>query len=96
MKVRLLKDKQVNDQPAKAGWVFGVDEPTGKAWIAAGEAVQVQEETRALKYAENAPVMVVCVDPGSDAPQEKGALAIDLPDIKPGDLIEIPILSPRK
>ena len=96
MKVRLLKPKQINGKTANAGWVFGVDEPTGNAWIAAGEAVAVQEESRALKYAETAPVMVVCVDPGSETPQEKGALAIDLPEQKPGGLIDIPIISPRK
>lgn len=96
MKVRLIKEKEVNGELAQPGWVYGVDEPTANAWIAAGEAVAVQEESRALKYAETAPVMVVCVDPGSDAPAEKGALAIDLPGAEPKGFTDIPILSPRK
>lgn len=61
MKIRLKKDKTINGKQAKAGWVFGVDEPTGNAWIAAGDAEHVVEEARALKYAPTAPVLVECV-----------------------------------
>lgn len=95
MKVRLIKQKEINGEMGQPGWVYGVDEPTAKAWIDAGEAVAVQEEARALKYAETVPVMVVCVDPNDDAPQEKGALAVDLPGLKSGGA-DIPIISPRK
>lgn len=96
MKVRLKVQKEINGKLWQPGWVTGVDEPTAKAWIAAGEAVAVQEESRALKYPETAPVMVVCVDPGSEAPVEKGALAVDLPGKKSTGFTDIPILSPRK
>lgn len=77
MKVRLIKDKEINGELAKSGWVYGVDEPTAQAWIAAGEAVAVVDEARALRYAENMPVMLECVIPDApslpqDAPAFKG------------------------
>ena len=70
MKVRLKVQKEINGELALPGWVFGVDEPTGWAWIAAGEAEQVADEVRSLKYAPTAPLMTVCVDPADAAPAE--------------------------
>lgn len=75
MKVRLIKDKEINGELAKSGWVYGVDEPTAQAWIAAGDAVAVVEEARALRYAESAPVMLECVVPDAPPiPEEPPAL----------------------
>lgn len=71
MKVRLIKDKEINGELAKSGWVYGVDEPTAQAWIAAGEAVAVVDEARALRYAEDMPVMLECVVPDSPAAPEE-------------------------
>lgn len=73
MKVRLKVEKILNGKPYLPGWVIGVDQSTAEKWIAAGEAVQVQDDVRTLKYAEGAPVMQVCVDPNSESPAEKGA-----------------------
>lgn len=63
MKVRLKVPKEINGAIAQPGWVFGVDQPTGEAWIAAGEAERVADEVRSLKYAQAAPLMLQCVDP---------------------------------
>lgn len=73
MKVRLKVQKEINGEMAQPGWVYGVDEPTGNAWIAAGEADQVADEVRTFRYPANAPLMLVCVDPSvpGDAAQEK-------------------------
>lgn len=68
MKVRLKVPKEINGAIAQPGWVFGVDQPTGEAWIAAGEAEQVADEVRSLKYAPTAPLMLVCVDPAPAQP----------------------------
>lgn len=64
MKVRLLKDKEIEGRLFKAGWVTGVEESTGTAWIAAGDAEAAPEDARCLKYAPDAPVLDQCVDPG--------------------------------
>lgn len=75
MKVRLKVQKEINGEMAQPGWVFGVDEPTGLAWIAAGEADKVDDNVRALKYDVSAPLMIECVTPpATDAallPQER-------------------------
>lgn len=73
MKVRLKVTKTLNGKEYLPGWVIGVEQPTAEKWIADGEACQVQDDVRTLKYAEGAPVMQVCVDPNSEAPAEKGA-----------------------
>lgn len=73
MKVKLLREKEVNGVLAQPGWVFGVDDPTGNAWIAAGDAVRVQDEVRALQYAADAPLMFECVSPPAE-PQERQAV----------------------
>lgn len=63
MKVRLKVPKEVNGEMAQPGWVFGVDEPTGLDWIAAGDADKVDDNVRALKYDVSAPLMIECVTP---------------------------------
>lgn len=82
MKVRLKVAKEINGEIAQPGWVYGVTDSVGQAWISAGEAEEVQGAVRSLKYAQNAPLMVVCVDPDSDAPAEKGAFK---PLLRSGD-----------
>lgn len=67
MKVRIKVPKEINGEMAQPGWVYGVDESTGQAWIAAGEAEQVADEIRCLRYAPTAPLLRVCVDPGDPA-----------------------------
>lgn len=66
MKVRMKVQKEINGEMAQPGWVYGVDQPTGEAWIAAGDAEQVVDEARTLKYSPTAPVMTVCVEPADD------------------------------
>lgn len=69
MKIRLIKDKEVNGKIQQKGWVLGVDEPTANKWIADGDAVRVVEEARSLKYPADAPVQVVCVAPDPAQPK---------------------------
>lgn len=63
MKVRLKVQKEINGEMAQPGWVFGVDEPTGFAWIADGEADKVDDNVKALRYDVSAPLMIECVEP---------------------------------
>lgn len=69
MKIRLIKDKEVNGKIQQKGWVLGVDEPTANKWIADGDAVRVVDEARSLKYAADAPVQIVCVAPDPAQPK---------------------------
>ena len=61
MKVRLKKDKLINGEINRAGWVLGVDEPTAYAWITSGDAEAAPDDTRALRYELQAPVAQTCV-----------------------------------
>ncbi len=63
MKVRIKVPTEINGETAQPGWVYGVDEPTAKAWIANGVAEAVVEESRALRYSPGVPVMLECVQP---------------------------------
>lgn len=70
MKIRFLKDKNIDGRTFKAGWVTSVEQATATAWIAAGDAEAAPEDARCLQYAPDAPVLDQCF-----APSESGATA---------------------
>jgi hypothetical protein len=64
MKIRFLKDKEIDGRLFKAGWVTSVEQATATAWIAAGDAESAPEDARCLQYEPDAPVLDQCIDPG--------------------------------
>jgi len=61
--VKLLVEKEVNGEMAEPGWVYGLADALADEWVAAGDAVQVPNEVRPLRYAQGAPLLEQCVAP---------------------------------
>jgi hypothetical protein len=61
MKIRFTKIKVTPHRTFHPGWVVGVSDDMGAAFIAEGVAIQVPNDTRALKYPPAAPISAECV-----------------------------------